>query len=348
MKLTKLLCGAFAILAVVCAAAYGQEYTSADDVMATADAQDFTVQGEYAVPELDQFFQVIARGDGKFDLVGYKGALPGEGWDRSMARFFGTGLLNDGKLEITGVKMDIPRKGDDAREVVFNDEQKAKCKLYFRFDGSKVFFGKNDKEYDAVKLLRKSPTLGEKAPEGAWVIYDGSNTDSFIGNAEVNEKTGDLFSELVVKPFENRPYRLHLEFMTSYMPRSEGQGRANSGVYIDECYECQVLDSFGLEGRDNECGGFYQSTRPIVNMAFPPLTWQTYDIDFTPVKYDENGQKIANARFTVYQNGYCIHDDIELSEPTPGRYSEEETHHGLYLQGHGNRVQYRNIWVQYK
>ena len=54
------------------------------------------------------------------------------------------------------------------------------------------------------------------------------------------------------------------------------------------------------------------------------------------------------ARFTIVQNGVVIHDDIELSEPTPGRYSEAETHHGLYLQGHGNRVQYRNIWVQYK
>ena len=72
MKLTKLLCGVFAMLAAVCAAAAAQEYTSADDVMATADAQDFTVQGEYSVPELDQFFQVIARGDGSF---AYRGDL---------------------------------------------------------------------------------------------------------------------------------------------------------------------------------------------------------------------------------------------------------------------------------
>ena len=64
--------------------------------------------------------------------------------------------------------------------------------------------------------------------------------------------------------------------------------------------------------------------------------------------YDENGKKTANARFTVVHNGVVIHDDIELSGPTPGRSNEEDTHHGLYLQGHGNRVQYRNIWVQYK
>ncbi len=346
MNFSKLFLAVSAALLALCMTACAQEYTSLEDVMESADAGDFVIQGEYSVPETDQFFQVIARGDGKFDIVGYKGGLPGQGWDRSMPRFFGSAELKEGKLEITGIKMDIPEKGD-AREVVFDDEQKAKCKMSAWRDGGKIIFRQGDKECEAVKLERKSPTLGEKAPEGAWVIFDGTNTDSFEGNTELNPKTGALFSELVVKPFENRPYKLHLEFMTSFMPRSEGQGRANSGVYIDECYECQVLDSFGLEGRDNECGGFYQSTCPIVNMAFPPLAWQTYDIDFTPVKY-EDGKKVANARFTVVHNGVMIHNDIELSEPTPGRYSEAETHHGLYLQGHGNRVQYRNIWVQYK
>ncbi|MBQ6157493.1 MAG: DUF1080 domain-containing protein [Thermoguttaceae bacterium] len=351
MKFTKLLLSLSAALLAVCMTACAQEYTSIEDVMATADGGDFAIQGEYSVPEADEFYQVIARGDGKFDVVGYKGGLPGQGWDRSMARFFGSAELKDGKLVITGIKMDIPRKGEE-REVIFTDEQKAGCKMAAWREGGKILFEKKGKQLEAVKLDRKSPTLGEKAPEGAWVIYDGSNTDNFLPSGdkepEVNPENGALFSELVVKPFENRPYKLHLEFMTSYMPRSEGQGRANSGVYIDECYECQVLDSFGLEGRDNECGGFYQSTCPIVNMAFPPLSWQTYDIDFTPVKYDENGKKTTNARFTVVHNGVVIHDDIELSGPTPGRSNEEDTHHGLYLQGHGNRVQYRNIWVQYK
>jgi len=107
-----------------------------------------------------------------------------------------------------------------------------------------------------------------------------------------------------------------------------------------------VLDSFGLELANNECGGFYQISAPSVNMCFPPLTWQTYDFDVTPPKY-EDGKKVANARITVKQNGVAIHDNIELPNATPGRKAEANEPRGVYLQGHGNKVQYRNIWVKY-
>jgi hypothetical protein len=346
MKFTQLLLVLSVALLATTFTACAQEYTSVAEVMATNDGTDFTVQGEYSVPEIQLFFQVIAKGNGNFDIVGYKGRLPGEGWDRSRARFFGKGEIKDGKLEITGVKMDIPRKGEE-REIIFDDDQKVKWGMSARRENGKTFFAMHGKEFEAVKLERKSPTLGEKAPEGAFVVFDGTNLDNFEAGAKINEKTGDLWAEAQTKPFERRPYKMHIEFLTSFMPHSEGQARSNSGVYIDDSYECQVLDSFGLEGKDNECGGFYQASQPIVNMAFPPLTWQTYDIDFTPAKF-EDGKKVANARFTVYHNGVKIHDDIELSENTPGHKPEEDAAHGLYLQGHGNHVQYRNIWVQYK
>ncbi len=157
-----------------------------------------------------------------------------------------------------------------------------------------------------------------------------------------------LWAEASAKPFEkDKPYTMHLEFMLSYMPTAHGQGRSNSGVYIGEAYECQVLDSFGLDGKNNECGGFYTISEPAVNMCFPPLTWQTYDIDFTPAKF-ENGAKTVNAKLTVKHNGVIIHENIELPKETPGRKKEADEARGVYLQGHGNKVQYRNIWVEYK
>jgi hypothetical protein len=107
-----------------------------------------------------------------------------------------------------------------------------------------------------------------------------------------------------------------------------------------------MLDSFALEGKDNECGGLYKIASPRVNMCLPPLTWQTYDVDFTAAKYDETGQKLVNAKITVKHNGVLIHENQELPAPTASAPRKEDATPGpVYLQNHGNPVRYRNIWV---
>jgi hypothetical protein len=129
------------------------------------------------------------------------------------------------------------------------------------------------------------------------------------------------------------------------MPKARGQGRANSGVYCQGRYEVQVLDSFGLEGKDNECGGIYTLHAPKVNMCYPPPQWQTYDIDFTAPRFAD-GKKTENARITVKHNGVLIQDNVDVKHDTAGNVVPEGPGPGpLHLQNHGNPVFYRNIWL---
>jgi hypothetical protein len=139
---------------------------------------------------------------------------------------------------------------------------------------------------------------------------------------------------------------MHIEFRTPYMPLARGQGRGNSGVYIQERYEVQILDSFGLEGEANECGGLYKQRPPEVNMCLPPLSWQTYDIYFTSARWDQQGAKIANARLTLLHNGVPVHNDYELTGKTGSGKTETPEPRPILLQNHGNPVHFRNIWFQ--
>ena len=139
---------------------------------------------------------------------------------------------------------------------------------------------------------------------------------------------------------------MHLEFRTPYKPTARGQGRGNSGFYAQGRYEVQILDSFGLEGADNECGGVYSVGSPKVNMCFPPLSWQTYDVDFKAARYDAEGKKTKDAIMTVRHNGVVIHQDLVADHSTTASPLKEGPEPGpINLQDHGNPVRFRNIWV---
>jgi hypothetical protein len=198
---------------------------------------------------------------------------------------------------------------------------------------------KDEGEFKRVE--RKSPTLGAKPPEGAIVLFDGKSADNFKGGrmsddghlrvgCETKQKFGD--------------YTLHLEFRLPFQPKDRGQGRANSGMYIGDCYEVQVLDSFGLKGENNECGGLYTLKTPDVNMCLPPLAWQTYDVDYVAARF-EGSKKVKNAILTVKHNGVAIHDKYEVPKACPGRQGEGPGPRQISLQDHGNPVVYRNIWL---
>jgi hypothetical protein len=314
--------------------------------------EDYKIQGEYLGKfdlgdGVEQKFgmQCIALGDDKYHFVAYFGGLPGDGWDG-----FGK-LESDGEMK------------DGAIEIVAN-EGAATLK-----DGAVTVKTPDGNELGKLERIeRKSPTEGMAPPEGAVVLFDGKNVDEWAGAKLTEDKLlsplGSPRGAMTKKKFND--FTLHLEFRTPYMPTARGQGRGNSGLYLQNRYECQVLDSFGLEGLDNECGGFYQVKAPDTNMCFPPLAWQTYDVEFKAAKWgdapekDEQGnevkgddgkvktkyQKTENARVTIKQNGVLIHDNVEIKNITPGGEPAESDQPGaIFLQNHGNPVTYRNIWI---
>ncbi len=160
------------------------------------------------------------------------------------------------------------------------------------------------------KVLRRSCTLGATPPAWSIVLFDGTDARAFK-HAKLRDGLLQVGTELIPR---YRDYSLHLEFCVPYMPRARGQGRANSGVYLQSRYEIQILDSFGLEGASNECGGLYQYVAPEQNMAFPPLSWQTYDITFWSPRFDAAGTKIQDARLTVLHNGVVVHNQIRVAQ----------------------------------
>lgn len=291
---------------------------------------DYDLQGEYAGTvqsgdeDLKIGVQIIALGDGNFQAVGFIGGLPGDGWSRGDKSHTAEGKLENGSLRFT--------TDQDGGEAV--SEVK---------DGSIIVYIGGTKVAEFTKVHRQSPTLGAKPPEGAIVLFDGSSTDAWEGGEIIDGKW--LGAQNIATKEKFGDHQLHIEFQTPFMPTSRGQGRGNSGVYLQSRYEVQVLDSFGLEGKNNECGGIYSIAEPIVNMCFPPLAWQTYDVDFTAARYDDSGKKIKNARATIRHNGVVIHDDLELAHGTPGRHAEGPEPDALFLQNHGNPVVFRNIWI---
>lgn len=197
-------------------------------------------------------------------------------------------------------------------------------------------------------------TLGMQPPEGAVVLFDGADLFEWIDrDGKSPPAWGVKDGVFAVKPGAGNirskeqfgSCLIHIEFNVPYMPRAQGQGRGNSGVYVAGRHEVQVLDSYGLDSKDNDCGGIYKQYAPAVNACKPPLQWQTFDIDYQAPKV-EDGQVKAKARITVRHNGTIIIEDKELVT-TPGGIDGDNaaTMGPLLLQDHGNDVQFRNIWV---
>ncbi len=198
-------------------------------------------------------------------------------------------------------------------------------------------------------------------PSDAIILFDGSNLDSWISTKDtttaaiwtinpdktmtVKPETGDIQTK---KNFGS--VQLHLEWSAPDIVQGEGQGRGNSGVFFQNKYEVQILDSYQNRTYANgQATSIYKQHIPLANATKAPDQWQTYDIIFHAPEFDVKGNKTKSGSFTVIHNGVLVQDHIEILGSTEYIGPPKNEAHGkgpIKLQDHGNLVQYRNIWLR--
>lgn len=202
-------------------------------------------------------------------------------------------------------------------------------------------------------------TIQADKPKGTIILFEGDDLSTHWtagrnkkigwefadGVATIRPKTGSIWTK---RDFTD--FKMHIEFKTPQMPPNvRGQGRGNSGVYIQRRYEVQILDSYGLPPKNNECGSIYKTRAPDKNVCKKPGEWQRYDIIFHAARFKGQGKdarKEENARITVWHNGVLIHNDVEIPNKTGAGRVEGPEPGPILLQDHGNKVEFRNIWIE--
>ncbi len=194
---------------------------------------------------------------------------------------------------------------------------------------------------DAIILFNGTDLSQWKSDKGGgpakWDIKDGAMTVNGTGSISTRREFGDC--------------QLHVEWASPSEVKGQGQGRGNSGIYLQGRYEVQVLDSFNNKTYfHGQAGSLYRQHAPLVNASRPPGEWQTYDIIFHGPQFDAQGKLLKPGTVTLLHNGVLVQDHAEIIGPTAAKGQPEYKAHPaklpLGLQDHRNPVRYRNIWIR--
>ena len=325
-----------------------------------------TLQGEYRGKAGTKTFaaQVVARGDRRFHALVFPGGLPGDGWDGSTYAFLESAALADGVASFRSL-------GKDDLSASLGDSGFA-------------LTTKDDGKVTLAKVSRKSPTLGQAAPEGAVVLFDGKNLSAFQEKSTMEPGAAPtLFDGSLLAGAETKQsfkdYRLHLDFMHGFEPENIPWRRADSGVYLHQRYEVAIGDSFGFDfdltgtagpiaptffaerllkgekfavfkgARSTTppvmCGSIFRSSPKVPNYCVPPLAWQTLDIEFRAPRFDPSGKKTDPAVVSVKLNGLVVVDKQKVNGPTAHGAKGDVAEAPIWLQGYQRTVLFRNVWL---
>ena len=207
--------------------------------------------------------------------------------------------------------------------------------------------------FTTLVLLLLAWPAAAAPPPGALVLFDGSGLSQWtdadgkaagwaVGNGSMEVGKGSIRTR---RSF--RDCRLHAEFQVPLMEGKTGQARGNSGVFLQDRYEVQILDTYGQAPADNLCGAIYKVATPKIDASSPPGVWQSFDITFRAARYD--GDEVRQyPRMSVVHNGVLVHDNVEIKVPRTGMYPPYyriPREGPVTLQDHGAPVRFRNIWI---
>lgn len=205
----------------------------------------------------------------------------------------------------------------------------------------------------------QSALSGDKPPSDAIVLFDGKDlsqwTDKKGGAPKWKVANGYFETVPHQGPIQTkRPFgdcQLHIEWATPNPPDGKDQERGNSGIYLMNNYELQVLDSYQAKTySDGQAASVYGQYPPLVNASLPPGKFQTYDIVFHGPRFDTAGKLAEAATITVLHNGVLVQDHVTLTGPTAHgarpAYKQHAAKLPLSLQDHNHPVRYRNVWIR--
>ncbi|MGI9530181.1 3-keto-disaccharide hydrolase [Lutimonas sp.] len=212
-----------------------------------------------------------------------------------------------------------------------------------------------------VTVVTPADILGD-APSDAIILFDGKNLDQWVSQKDVSQAApwkivdGKFFEVVpntggIQTKMKFGDCQLHIEFSAPDEVKFSGQGRGNSGVFFQNRYELQVLDSYqNRTYRNGQAGSIYKDHAPLVNAMKPPLEWNTYDVIYTAPRFKPNGVLESPARITVLHNGVLVQNNATINGLTKyiGLHDYPESHGEdvISLQDHGTTAQFRNIWIR--
>ena len=212
-----------------------------------------------------------------------------------------------------------------------------------------------------VKIVTPANKLGD-APSDAIILFDGKNLDQWVSQNDVTKPApwkiiDNTYMEVVPglgniqTKMQFGDCQLHLEFSAPDEVESGGQGRGNSGVFFQNRYELQILDSYNNRTyRNGQAASIYKDHAPLVNVMKNPMEWNTYDVIYTAPRFKADGSLDAPARITVLHNGVLVQNNVTINGITYyiGLHNYPEAHGDdvISLQDHGNKTQFRNIWIR--